>query len=175
MGPKPEKFLAETVTRTLPAAVADLETLLGADRAAWSWGRLHVARTRHPLAALLTGVPEERLATGPAPRGGSGDTVGNTAYGPNHVQSAGATFRIVVDVGDWDASRAMNAPGQSGRLEDPHLTDLFDPWRRGESFPLLYSRERVEEAVERVIDLRPPSATTVPARSDPEGDDPWVT
>jgi penicillin amidase len=155
LGPHPEKFLADTVAWTLPAATAELTELLGADRAAWSWGRLHVARARHPLAALLTGVPEERLVAGPAPRGGSGDTVGNTAYGPNFVQSAGATFRLVVDVGEWDSSLAMNAPGQSGRLDSPHAADLFGPWSRGEAFPLLYSRERIDEVAEQVIELHP--------------------
>ncbi|MCA1186717.1 MULTISPECIES: penicillin acylase family protein [unclassified Saccharopolyspora] len=155
LGPEPSKFLAATFASTLPAAVADLVGLLGPDRAQWSWGRLHVAQAKHPLAARLTGVPEDRLVAGPAPRGGSGDTVGNTAYGPNFVQSAGATFRLVVDVGEWDSSLAMNAPGQSGRLDDPHATDLFGPWSRDEAFPLLYSRERVDEAAEQVIRLDP--------------------
>lgn len=157
LGPDPEQFLAETAASTLPAAVGELIELLGPDRETWSWGRLHVARARHPLAALLTGVPEDQLAAGPAPRGGSGDTVCDTAYGPNFVQSAGATFRVVVEVGQWDSSLAMNAPGQSGRLGDPHTTDLFAPWSRGEAFPLLYSREQVEQAAEHVIDLYPSS------------------
>jgi penicillin amidase len=158
LGPDPERFLADTVGATLPAAVAEVETLLGADRAQWSWGRLHVARMAHPLAAVLPGVPQERLVAGPLPRGGSGDTVGNTAYGPNFVQSAGATFRIAIDVGDWDESLAMNAPGQSGRLDDPHATDLFASWARGEAFPLLYSRERVDAAAEQIITLDPPGS-----------------
>ncbi|GAA2866251.1 penicillin acylase family protein [Pseudonocardia halophobica] len=157
LGPNPDKFLAETVAWTLPAAVAELAELLGPDRATWRWGRLHVAQARHPLAALLTDVPGEQLVAGPEPRGGSGDTVGNTAYGPNFVQSAGATFRLVVDVGEWDSSLAMNAPGQSGRLDDPHATDLFGPWSRDEAFPLLYSRERIDAAAEHVIELRPSS------------------
>lgn len=154
LGPRPEKFLAETLARTLPAAMTEVSELLGPDRRTWSWGRLHVACARHPLAALLTGLPHEQLAAGPAPRGGSGDTVGNTAYGPNFVQSSGSTFRLVVDVGDWGSSLAMNAPGQSGRLADRHATDLFAPWSRDEAFPLLYSRERVDEVAEQVIELR---------------------
>ncbi|MEU6128946.1 penicillin acylase family protein [Saccharopolyspora sp. NPDC047091] len=155
LGPDPDGFLAATAAHTLPAAIAELEALLGPDRSAWRWGRLHVARARHPLAALLPGVPADRLTAGPEPRGGSGDTVGATAYGPDFVQNSGATFRIVVDVGDWDSSLAMNAPGQSGRLDDPHATDLFGPWSRGEAFPLLYNREQVEAAAERTIRLDP--------------------
>lgn len=155
LGPEPLAFLAEAVVRTLTAAVADLGQLLGEDRDQWSWGRLHVARAQHPLKALLSGVDERALEAGPVPRGGSGDTVGNTAYGPNFVQSAGATFRVVVDVGDWDSSLAMNAPGQSGDLASPHYTDLFEPWAAGEAFPLRYSRDRVEEVTEHRIRLRP--------------------
>jgi penicillin amidase len=67
-----------------------------------------------------------------------------TSCDENFMQTAGASFRIVVDVGDWDNSRAMNSPGQSGRPDDPHWTDLYPRWAAGESFPLLYSRNAVE-------------------------------
>lgn len=157
LGPDPAGFLAGMVQRTLPAAVADLEELLGSDRSQWAWGRLHVTRAQHPLKALLTGVADDRLSVGPLPRGGSGDTVGNTAYGPNFVQAAGSTFRIAIDVGDWDASLAMNAPGQSGNHDSPHYTDLFEPWADNSAFPLLYTRDSIEAAAEQVIDLNPPS------------------
>lgn len=155
LGPEPDQFLADAVARTLPAAIADIKELLGPDRSGWTWGALHVTRAAHPLKARLTAVDSNLLEAGPLPRGGSGDTVGNTAYGPNFVQAAGSTFRIVVDVGQWDASLAMNAPGQSGNLHDPHYTDLFEPWAAGDSFPLLYSRDAVEAATERRIRLTP--------------------
>ena len=157
LGSQAEKFLAMTVVTTLRDAVAEVEHLLGPDRDQWQWGRLHVALATHPLKALLGTVPEERLVAGPLPRGGSGDTVGNTAYGPNFVQSAGSTFRIAIDVGNWDDSLAMNAPGQSGRLDDPHYTDLFEAWAEGKAFPLLYTRASVEAAAEQVIRLDPPN------------------
>ena len=165
LGPQPERFLAETVAATLPPAVVEVEKLLGADRDQWSWGRLHVAKATHPLAALLTSLPENQRSVGPLPRGGSGDTVGNTAYGPNFVQSAGSTFRVVIDVGDWDSSLAMNAPGQSGRPDDPHYTDLFESWATGGAFPLLYTRAGVEAAAEQVIRLQP-SPERPPHRAD---------
>jgi len=126
---------------------------LGSDHAAWRWGQLHVARLAHPLRALLGTLPDELVTAGPLPRGGSGDTVGNTAYGPNFVQSAGSTFRVVVDVGNWDESLAMNSPGQSGRPGDPHAQDLFAGWAAGEAIPLLYTRESVEAAAEQIITL----------------------
>ena len=92
---------------------------------------------------------------GPAPRGGSGDTVGSTLYAPDFVQIGGATFRLVVDVGAWDESVAMNAPGQSGVPDSPHHHDLFAPWAADEAFPLLYSRAAVEQNLGSRILLRP--------------------
>jgi penicillin amidase len=156
LGPDPAGFLADTVRSTLTSAVEDVRGLVGNDESAWQWGTLHGAVANHPLKQRLTGVDPSLLSRGPHPRGGSGDTVGNTAYGPNFLQSAGSTFRIAIDVGEWDSSLAMNAPGQSGNLDDPHYADLFELWATEQSFPLLYSRDRVEAATERRIRLVPP-------------------
>ena len=95
-------------------------------------------------------MPRGRRDVGPAPRGGSGATVNSTFYGlGDFVQRYGATFRMVIDVGSWDDSVAMNSPGQSGDPSSPHYRDLFKAWARDESFPLLYSRERIEAAAEQ--------------------------
>jgi penicillin G amidase len=154
-----ETVLDEILRSTLAPAVAEVERLLGPDRETWAWGRLHVSRLAHPLAPLLSEDTRARLAVGPVARGGSGDTVGNTGYlADTFVQAGGATFRIVVDVGDWDSSLVMNSPGQSGDPDSPHYSDLFEPWSRGEAFPLCYSRARVEEVTERRIGLRPGGA-----------------
>ncbi len=156
LGEDAEAVLDEILRSTLTAAVEEVEQLLGPDHEKWAWGRLHVSRLVHPLSSLMPEEVRARLAVGPAPRGGSGDTVGNTAYlADAFVQTGGATFRIVVDVGDWDGSLVMNSPGQSGDPGDPHYSDLFHAWSRGEAFPLCYSRERVEAVTERRIRLRP--------------------
>lgn len=55
---------------------------------------------------------------------------------------------MVVDVGHWDRSVAMNCLGQSGNPEDSHYADLLPAWAADESFPLLHGRERVEEYVD---------------------------
>jgi penicillin amidase len=67
----------------------------------------------------------------------------------------GASVRIVVDVGDWDNSVCMNAPGQSGDPRSSHYADLAPLWAKGEYFPLLYTRAAVDEATETRIELRP--------------------
>lgn len=148
------------MTTSLAAAVTAVEERLGVDRDSWRWGSLHRALLRHPQAALLGEEHTSWTSVGPVARGGSGDTVGCTTYSPDFVQTVGASFRVVVDVGEWDSSVAMNSPGQSGDPTSSHFRDLFGAWTEGGSFPLLYSRQRIEENLSEVILLRP----SAPAR-----------
>ena len=122
----------------------------------WEWGKLHRAFFSHPLSSLVDEEIRDRLNIGPLPRGGSGDTVGNTGYRVEDFrQTGGSSWRVVVDVGSWDDSLFMNAPGQSGDPRSPHYTDMFEEWARDGAFPLLYSREKVETATEQRILLKP--------------------
>jgi penicillin amidase len=154
----------EVLLTSLSAAIRDTESLLGADWEAWSWGRLHRAELSHPVSELLPEAERSKLDVGPAPRGGSGATVNATSYTlTDFVQRYGATFRMLLDVGSWDDSVAMNSPGQSGDPSSPHYRDLFGSWARDESFPLLYSRDRVLAAAERRVVLRPEATHAAPA------------
>jgi penicillin amidase len=93
---------------------------------------------------------------GPLPKGGSGSTVMNTRYLSSDYRAiAGASFRMVLDVGNWDASRFINTPGQSGDPRSPHYDDLAPLWAERRYLPLLYSREAVDEAAELRIVLNP--------------------
>jgi penicillin amidase len=136
---------------TLDAAWADCVARMGADPSAWAWGRLHHGAFPHPLerVADLTGVA--RL-----PKGGSGSTPMAANYRLSDFKvTHGASFRMVVDVGNWDASRAINAPGQSGDPRSPHYADLAPLWAAGAYVPMLYSREAVDAATETRIRLVP--------------------
>jgi penicillin G amidase len=148
--------LEAVVESSLASAMCHLEDLLGSDSTAWQWGALHRADLRHPMARALGSATDELDRLGPQPRGGSGDTVGNTSYGVlGFSQNVGATLRIVLDVGDWDNSLAMNSPGQSGDRRSPHYADLLTAWARDESIPLLYTRRLVEDAAEHRLLLTP--------------------
>ena len=79
-----------------------------------------------------------------------------TAYRLSDYQLvSGASFRMVADVGNWDASVAINAPGQSGDPASPHYRDLASLWAAGRYFPLAYSRAAVEKATRTRIELVP--------------------
>ncbi|HVS64719.1 MAG TPA: penicillin acylase family protein [Thermoanaerobaculia bacterium] len=155
-----DRSLVETVVAdSLELAWEESVALLGEDARRWSWGELHRVALSHPLAHLSTAPDGGSLEVGPLPRGGSGDTVGNTSYRTDTFrQRSGASFRMVVDVGAWDRSVAMSSPGQSGDPASPHWDDLFPEWAADRAFPLLYSRDRIEAETTLRIELEPASA-----------------
>ena len=71
----------------------------------------------------------------------------------------GPSFRIVVDVGNWDNSQAINTPGQAGDPDNLHYRDLADKWAKGEYFPLLYSQAAVDNATTQKLELLPLKST----------------
>jgi penicillin amidase len=155
LGPDGRTRLQEIALATLADAEVEVSRRLGTDRQQWSWGRLHHSLLVHPVAAPLGPDAPDWATLGPLPRGGSGDTAGATTYIEDFRQAVGASFRVVVDVGDWDASVAMNSPGQSGRPGSPHYDDLFPLWADDRHFPLLYSRSAVEARATARIALIP--------------------
>jgi penicillin amidase len=66
-----------------------------------------------------------------------------------------ASMRLVIDVGNWDATRVVLAGGQSGNPFSPHYDDLFARWRRGETVPFVWSPEAVARAAKTTLTLVP--------------------
>ncbi len=123
--------LEHLLEASLASAMSQLAELLGPDPARWQWGSLHQARLAHPLAAQDGPFADPLARIGSQPRGGNGDTVGNAPYDiDGFAQAGGASMRMVLDVGDWDNSLAMNSPGQSGHPQSPHYADLYAAWAR---------------------------------------------
>jgi penicillin amidase len=152
--PEDRALLRDGVGETLSRAVTEIEHLLGSDRADWTWGALHRTELRHAVLAGAPGVPREWGTLPSVARAGSGDTVGLAGYDDNFNALMGSSFRLVVDVGEWDDSRVINSPGQSGDPRSPHYADLFPLWAAGDLCPLLYTRAAIEAATVRRVRLR---------------------
>ncbi|MBV9304347.1 MAG: penicillin acylase family protein [Acidobacteriaceae bacterium] len=163
----------ELLSASLDQTLADIERRLGPDESRWTWGNLHQAHFRHPLNLASSrdtipathqlgldshAVERERLLDSldlpPVPRPGDASTV-NATGGPNYAAAYGASYREVIDVGDWDRSVMTNVPGESGVPGDKHYGDLVGPWSRGEYHPMPFSRKAVETAAEERIVLVP--------------------
>ena len=164
IGPRVERriLLAELERKTdagalligFRAATEDLHRVFGKDPKSWRWGKIHTVYFRHSL-------PEKRFHRGPVERPGDGDTV-NAASGANFKQTAGASFRMILDLADWDKSVMTNVPGESGDPGSRHYADLIEEWASGRYHPMLFTRKAVEAATVDKIRLTP---AALPART----------
>lgn len=153
-GEQPEAARNQLLLDALKSARAQLDKLEGSDSTKWSWGRIHVVEFRHPLdeipGAKALFDPE------PIPRPGDDYTVDATGFwAGGFKQVAGASYREIMDLSDWDKSVAVNVPGESGQPESPHYSDLLPLWSGGRYFPLCFSRECVEQHATDKLVLEP--------------------
>lgn len=145
-GPGGEETRDALLLGTLGPAFQMVVETVGPDPADWRWGDLHTQTFQHPLGDTI----------GPVPRGGTYHTVQVSFYHPlTFQQLVGPVFRMAVDVGDWDASRTIIAPGQSGDPTSPHYDDLHELWADDGTFPLVYTPEAIEEHASEHLVLRP--------------------
>ncbi|WP_447778115.1 penicillin acylase family protein [Variovorax boronicumulans] len=141
---------------SLKVAMAEVEGKLGPDLRTWQWGNLHTAVFTHPMDPILSDAERQQFNVKGGPIGGSAYTPMMTWYRNSDFQlEGGASFRMVLDVGNWDASRVVNTPGQSGNPASPHYRDLAPLWAKGEYFPLVYSRKAVERESKEKLELIP--------------------
>ena len=138
----------------LEEAITSLNARLGMDMTKWQYGQekyKHI-HLKHPMSNAVKASVREKIDVGPMPRGGNGYTVCST--GGNDNQSSGASFRMIVDTGDWDQCLGTNSPGQSGNPDDPFYDNLFKLWAQDQFFPVFFSREKVEGVAAKRIVLR---------------------
>jgi penicillin amidase len=152
----PSKVRDPILLASLADAVAELKKTLGPDMSDWSWGRLHHARFTPAIAKLADPGLAAQMSLGPLSIPGSSSTPKAATYDAKTFdQTAGASVRLVLDVGAWDNSMAINTPGQSGDPMSPHYRDLFPLWAAGSYVPLRFSRAAVEGDAEVVMSLKP--------------------
>jgi penicillin amidase len=135
-----DQFLAEAFNK----GVKYLEKTLGDDMTSWQYGQEKFKHTymEHALGDLVNEETRTQLNLGPLPRGGNGYTPGST--GGNNRQSSGASFRMIVNTGNWDEAVGTNGPGQSGNPDSFFYSNLFEPWAKDQYFPVYYSRDKVD-------------------------------
>ncbi|WGF89611.1 penicillin acylase family protein [Marinivivus vitaminiproducens] len=155
LGSDPAAARDAILAESLASAVAQVTELLGDDPQDWRWGKLHQAVFEHALAPLADERTRPLMNAGPLAMGGSSSTPRAASYNTDFEITSGASFRMVLDVGNWDASRTINTPGQSGDPGSPHYRDLAPLWAEGAYVPLSYSREAVERAAAQRLWLEP--------------------
>jgi penicillin G amidase len=156
LGPDPQAARSAILLESLTAALAELKQLLGPAMAGWQWGRLHHATFEPAVAVLADRQQRAQMTVGPLETPGSSSTPRAQAYRSSDFSViAGASVRLVMDVGAWDNSVAMNTPGQSDDPMSAHYRDLFPMWAEGSYVPLRFTRAAVERDAEDHIYLTP--------------------
>jgi penicillin amidase len=141
--------------QTLQAAEQKLSAKLGPDPNGWAWGQLHRASFFHPLGGVAPAA-KALFDRGPVSRPGDDTTVDATYFGGSSFdQLAGASYREIFDLSDWDNAVSVNVPGQSGQPGSPHYDDLLPLWTRGQYFSLRYSKPSVDRETTDVLELKP--------------------
>ena len=154
LGAEPIKARDILLAETLKDAFLDCKTRLGNDPAQWHWGDIHHAIFEHGISSVAKAA--DAWTVGPFPHGGSGSSPMHTGYRASDFRTTqGASVRMVIDVGGWDTSLWINAPGQSGDPRSPHFSNLAPIWAKGDYVPMLYSLKSIKEHVIKHISLVP--------------------
>jgi penicillin amidase len=138
---------APLLTRSLEAALDDLERRYGADMTSWSWGNAHEARMQHqPFGrnAWLAPLFDIRI---PSP----GDTytinVGRHSLGNEDepfTNRHAASLRAIYDLSNLENSRFMHATGQSGNVLSSRYSSFTEPWVEVQYFTIPTKRSQAE-------------------------------
>ncbi len=154
-GENPEAARDALLLQALVTAEQKLAAKLGSDPKNWAWGQLHRVSFFHPL-DTITPAAKSLFDRGPAARPGDGTTVDATYFGGGSFdQLAGASYREIFDLSDWDNALGVNVPGQSGQPASPHYDDLLPLWLHGQYFPLRYTKPLVDRETRDVLELKP--------------------
>ncbi len=153
-GPEPSQRRDRVLLDALQSARTRLALQQGTDMQQWSWGRAHQVRFLHPLDQAPGAA--ELLDRGPVQRPGDEDVLQATGFEDgSFAQRSGASYREIFDLAEWDESRAINVPGQSGQPGSKHYDDLLPLWSEGRYFPLAYSKAAVDRATTDTLELLP--------------------
>jgi penicillin amidase len=156
LGADPAAARDGILVESLKSALAEISQRLGSDMGTWTWGRLHRATFEPAVAVLADPELRAQMSVGPLQTPGSSSTPRAQSYRAGDFSViAGASVRLVMDVGAWDNSVAINTPGQSDDPMNAHYRDLFPLWAQGSYVPLRFSRAAVDADAEDLIHISP--------------------
>ncbi|MAY63938.1 MAG: acyl-homoserine-lactone acylase [Rhizobiales bacterium] len=138
-GTDTEEQCPEVLLDSLEKGIADLKSRYGDDANSWDWAKIHVAHGAHrPFSQV--GALARFFDVDVAHQGGPftldrGQTTVNDNAHP-YVNTHGASFRGIYDLGDLDASTFIHTTGQSGNVFSRHYRDFADTWARVEGITI---------------------------------------
>lgn len=112
---------ADILARSLAAAISRGDSLLGGDRKAWQWGRLHAYRwlgqDGKPVRAEVAAGGDQATLNGAGYR-----------WGEDFSVALAPSLRMIVDFAQNEPMMLQNGGGQSGNPASPNASDGIEPW-----------------------------------------------
>lgn len=147
----------------LSRAISALDEEQGSNMRAWRWDEANTLRFAHaPMDAVRLLRP---LFSRELKRPGDGFTINPLMR--IRDQMLIASYRQIIDVGNWDDSRFVIPLGQSGHPLSAHYDDMLPLWNEGRYAPMPFSEGAVRAAAWTSLTLRPrqparPSSAGIP-------------
>ncbi|HEY6664729.1 MAG TPA: penicillin acylase family protein, partial [Propionibacteriaceae bacterium] len=116
----------------------EITSLMARDTDQWQWGKLHKVRLQNPTLGSSGIKPVEDLFNrGDYQVGGGPAVVNAMAYDDRtgYAVTDGPTMRMLIDLGDLDASRWVNQSGVSGHAFNRHYDDQTELWANQQLWP----------------------------------------
>ena len=153
----PDKETRDTIVeQSLGAALAELTGKLGGDLSQWQWGKLHMITFQNQTLGKSGVAPIEALFNrGPFSVDGASSTVNAENTNQEFRVTSHPSWRMVVDLGDFNQSVAVHPTGQSGHAGHPHYDDMMKLWLEGRTQALLWQRADIEQGAEGRLQLMP--------------------
>jgi penicillin amidase len=125
----------------------EITSLMARDTDQWEWGKLHTVRLQNPTLGRSGIKPIENLFNRGHYQVGGGPAVVNAmAFDDRegYAVTAGPAMRMLIDLGDLDASRWVSQTGVSGHAFHRHYDDQTELWANQRLWPFVSSRAAVE-------------------------------
>jgi penicillin amidase len=142
----------------MTSARKELTSLMARDTSKWQWGHLHRVTLRNEtLGNSGVGAVERIFNRGDYQVGGGPGVV--NAYGYDTTKgyrvTTGPTMRMLVDLGNPDASRWVNQSGASGHAYDDTYDDQLELWATNRTWAFVSSRAAVDATTRHRLVLVP--------------------
>lgn len=132
-----------------------LDAAWGSDTTGWVWGSVHPLQLQHPFAGsskLLSGWNSPQV---PYPGNGSTVAAAGIGWGDRKPVGGMASVRVVMPLSDLGASTLVYPGGQSGFPKHPDAWSHWDAFVAGQTLPLYFDDEDVQEHTASVLRLVP--------------------
>jgi len=134
----------------------EITSLMARDTDEWQWGRLHTVTLRNATLGTSAMPPIERLFNrGDFQVGGGPGIVNAMGYNDTlgYTVTTAPAMRMLIDLGDLDASRWVNQSGVSGHAYHRNYDDQMDLWVTNKLWPFVSSRPAVEARITHRLEL----------------------